>query len=171
MLFKFIGGMFVVISSYMIGCLKSYEYQDRAKYLLSLHNCITKLENEIRYTQTPISVAFKNISHSAHPIVKKIFVSVSLASEELSGKLLNTIWHENVMNNSDELFSDDIELLLQFENCLVSSDVEGQIKSIAQYKEMIKTAMHYAENYSQNNKKMFRSTGLYLGILLAILFI
>ena len=171
LLFKIVGSCMVILSSFLIGNSKAAEYKERIKYLESFLLCITKLENEISFTKTPITKAFKNISSGAHPAIEKIFKEAFCEMENFTGELLSDIWKKTVLENSERMFNEDKELIISFSSCFTESDADGQIKNIELYKSKISQAVDNAKEVCGSNMKLYKSLGLYCGILISVLFL
>ena len=164
------GGVIVVLSSYILGCSKSFEYKNRVEYLQSMYSCLFQLENEISYTQTPLASAFKKIADNAHVLIENILNYASVKFDNAEGELLSQIWKDAVLEYTESISGDDLELFLSFGVFLGNSDAEGQLKNIAMFKEKIKHQSELAEEQYRINNKLFKSAGLYAGIIIAILF-
>ncbi len=169
MIFKAIGAVAVMISAGALGMAKAGEYKNRVEYLQSMEHCVVQLENEIRFTQTPIWAAFKNISSNAHETVKAIFLSAG--KENAAGDTVGKIWRNSVARVSDKLFKEDKEIFLSFGDCIGNCDVEGQLKSIALFSARLAQTTEKAIEQCEKNRTLFKNLGLYTGILIAVLFL
>ncbi len=167
MLLKIFGALIITCSSLLFGIEKSNEYENRVTYLESMQFCVLQLENEIRYTQTPIFLALKKVSVNAHPIIKKLFYNT--CNEDESGKTFFQLWTNSLDGISSELFREDAHLFLSLGESIGCTDVEGQIKSIELFKLKLNHQTQAAKEVCQKNKKLYKSLGLYSGILITVL--
>lgn len=171
MLVKIAASFLIIAASYGIGTSKSAELKERLDYLECMHRSITILENEICFLQTVLVTAFEKISANAYGSIKCLFERAAYLSNEISGEAMSSIWCKAVEELSDSFHKDDIALLTEFSECLGEYDVEGQIKSIKYYVEKLSSAQEQAKSIYEKNKKLYKSLGLYSGILISALLI
>lgn len=169
LLFKLFGSALVIISTFSLGYSKALEYKNRVKYLQSMQDSIIQLENEIRYTKTPVSLAFKKISAGAHPVIKNIFEYTYARANEFTGELMSDIWTEAIVKNSSLLHDDDSDLFISFSNFLGENDIDGQLNNINLFEEKIISAIQKADELCTSNIKLYKNLGLYTGILITVL--
>ena len=160
LIYKIIGAVITVFAATFIGESKSREYKERVKYLENIQLCISLLENEIRYTQTPIGEAFEKIKHNAEGIIENILSYICAEIKKHADRPILQIWSDAVDNNISGLNKNDIELIKSFGNHLGDSDVEGQIKNINVFNSKISYYLNAANNESEKNCKLYRSLGM-----------
>ena len=167
MIFKFIGAVIVIITTITLGISKSREFENRVHYLENMQLCILQLENEIRYTQTPIFDALKRVSETTLPVISKLFNNAS--KQGTKGETVCAIWTKAVNDISAELFCEDSELFVSLGDCLGTTDLEGQIKSIELFKNKLNQHLQTAKEVCDKNKKLYKNLGLYSGLLITVL--
>ena len=164
------GAMITVFATSFIGENKSRTYRDRVKYLENIQLCTSLLENEIRYTQTPIGEAFEKIKNNADGVIKSILSYVCSEIKNRTDKPIHKIWSDAVDIYVNCLNKADIEIIKSFGNHLGDSDVEGQIKNINVFSSKISYYLAVALKESEKNCKLYRNLGIYSGLLIAVLF-
>lgn len=167
MIFKIVGAVIVIITTITLGISKSREFENRVRYLENMQLCILQLENEIRYTQTPIFEALKRISETTQSIICKLFDNAS--KQGTTGETVSTIWTKAVEDISPELFNEDLELFLSLGECLGTTDLEGQIKGIELFKSKLNQQLQTAKDICNKNQKLYKNLGLYSGLLITVL--
>ncbi len=167
MIFKIVGAIIVITTTIILGISKSLEFENRVRCLEDMQLCILQLENEIRYTQTPIFEALKKISETTNSIISKLFDNAS--KQGSTGETVSTIWTRAVNDISSELINDDSELFLLLGECLGTTDLEGQIKSIELFKSKLNQQLKTAKEICNKNKKLYKNLGLYSGLLITVL--
>lgn len=170
LIYKIIGAIITVFAASFIGENKSREYKERVKYLENIQLCTSLLENEIRYTQTPIGEAIEKIKNNAQGVIENILSYVCTEIKKHTDRSIHKIWNEAVDINMSGVNKNDIELLKSFGNHLGESDVEGQIKNINVFNSRISYYLKVATDESEKNCKLYRSLGMYSGLLIAVLF-
>lgn len=170
LIFKIIGTIITVLATSFIGENKSRGYRDRVKYLENMQLCASLLENEIKYTQTPIGEAFDKIKNNFEGVIKNILLYVCTEIKNQTDYPVYKIWNDAVDFNANCLNKNDIDVLKSFGNHLGDSDVEGQIKNINVFNSRISYYLSIAISESEKGCKLYRNLGVYSGLLLAVLF-
>lgn len=171
MLVKICGTVLVITASCGIGFSKTAELKERVKYLGNMRNAITILENEICFSQTVILSAFEKISSTAQEPIKQLFEEAKNLIAESNGDAIATVWKTAVDKLSNSFHKDDIFVLTEFSECLGEYDVEGQVKSLKHYALKLTQAEDGAKEIYEKNKRLYKSLGLYIGILISAILI
>ncbi len=171
MIFKLIGGLFVVAASSGLGFQKAMEYKKRVKELNDLQAAATQLETEIRFTQAPLAQAFAVVSKTTGGTIGEIFEEASKRLDVQTGATAANAWREAVENTRTRLSltKADLETAISFGTALGGSDVEGQLKHIAATREKLQVQLTEARESCKKNQKLFTNLGVYAGILIAVL--
>lgn len=170
MVLKILGGVFIMISSCVLGVYYSFKAEYRINDLIEMKKALTMLISEIEYNLSPLAEAMSNISSKAGVPVREIF---SKFSKELGsdGNSAFEVW-KNVLKKeavSTYFTSEDIEAFISFGQSLGFLDKQQQHNNI-------KMAISYIENKipelmekSKSNKKMCRSLGVFGGAAVMII--
>lgn len=153
----------------MFGKSKADELKTRILYLENLLCCITQLESEIRFTQTPIKDALKTVYKGASYVNKEIIKYVLNEMEKKCDTPVSEIWKDAVISNSDIIFCEDKELYLLIGNSVGNSDLESQIKNINLISLKISEAIKKATYRYEKNYKLYKNFGLYTGLLISVI--
>lgn len=171
MLFKFLGTALVFTACLGLGISKTDELKERVKYLESMHNSIIILENEIRFSQTVLISVFEKISLDSYGVIKQLFKQTALLAKDSTGEPLSSVWREVTKKLSADLNKDDIPLINEFSEYLGNYDVDGQIRGFQHYERKLAQAEQCAKETYEKNKKLYKSLGVYGGILITALLI
>ena len=162
---KLSGALLVILAFGIWGVLKSDKLKKRCDNLLSLISALTLLENEIGYGEKDISSALLSVGSIEN---LPLFVQIS---EQLKGSSVSSAFFDALKNSDICLSKSDKDTLCEFSQNLGSLGKESQIGSIRHTKELLEAARISAcEEYGKYGK-LYRSMGILLGILIAIILI
>lgn len=157
MTLKLLGGIILLISGYLSGCYFSGRLTRRKRFFESFLSFIVSLEIRLRYSQLDI---IPLISRCAEQSSLPAFSGIIASDEPLS-----EIWNRRVdkIPSSEGLKADDRELLSQFGTQLGRTDLEGQLKHLAEYRALIEERLNSAGEICQKKSKLYRSLGFFAG--------
>ncbi len=162
MILKILGGVFIMISSCVLGVYYSFKTEYRINDLFEI--------SEIEFNLSPLAEAMGNISFKAGIPVSKIFSEFSkkLGSD---GNSAFEVWKSVLKKEAVYTYfaSEDIEAFISFGQSLGFLDRQQQHNNI-------KMAISYIENKipellekSKSNKKMCRSLGVFGGAAVMVI--
>ena len=170
-MYKIIGIALVVFSTTFLGISKANECVKRIHYLACMQRCLVQLENQIRYTQTPLKEVFLHLSECSDKLISDVFKSAYSVINVGNGKSVNDIWKDVVSKFKNCFNKEDVSLIMSMGDCLCNTDVEGQLKSLELFSHNLQDAVARAEQYYIKNKKMFTGIGFYSGTIISVLFL
>lgn len=151
-----------------IGFILSSKFNKRLKEYLIIEDILIYIESKIKYSQENLMDIFKQLSIEY--------------KDNNFGKLFMNINHDLVSNNytlyeafsnniekSKNMFSCDLDILLQLAKNLGNSDVEDQIKNISLLKDRIKILIKNSKIIKEKNEKLYRNLGIICGLTIAII--
>lgn len=170
-MFKFIGCIFLILSSSGLGYIFGTRFSARVRELKLLKMSLQMLETEIVYSNTPLPDAFEITSQKSSAPIKYIFKSVSLKLKE---KLYGTVGEAfeislNDLKDKMSISKEDIEILKTFGYSIGNSDTEGQIKSFKMIIKQLEAQEIKAEESRNKNEKMYKNLGFLAGLAISIL--
>ena len=89
--------------------------------------------------------------------------------KEETGLTFTEIWKSSLKARKKDFFAEDMELLSSFSGCFNNSDIDGQLKLIRLYSERISFVINNSKEEYEKNKKLYKSLGIYAGILISVL--
>lgn len=162
---KFFGAVLIVISFGIWGVSKSEKLKKRCDSLLSVISSLNLLENEIAFSQKDIASALLSVGNMEN---LSLFVTVS---ENLKNSSVPEAFSLALKNPGMCLSKSDGKLLIEFSQSLGSLGKESQIGSIHHTKELLASARVSAlEEYGKYGR-LYRSMGILLGFLVAVILI
>ncbi len=146
----------LVLSSTVIGFSYSNRLYQRKKvlesFVLELKNCSTQM----RYT-----------SYSLSQIFSDNFMGYKFTDD----KPFVLQWADMLNSYTNILSPDDILVLKNFSQTLGTSDTLGEQNHIDMYMELLKANIANAEHDIEQKSKLYKTLGLSLGLVIAILII
>ncbi len=170
MFFKIMGGVIVVLASCVIGVYYSFKVEYRIEDLSEMKKALTLLSSEIEFNLSTLAEAMKNISLKVRSPIKDIFEEFSMELEKRTCKS-GELW-ENIMNKyfCDTYFErEDIESFISFGHTLGYLDAKQQNNNINLCVEYINNKISELKEKSYKNKKMYKSLGLFGGIVIMVI--
>lgn len=162
---KFFGAVLIIFSFGIWGVSKSERLKKRCENLLSVISSLNLLENEISFSQKDIASALFSVGNMEN---LPLFVAVS---ETLKNSSVPEAFSLALENSDIYLSKSDNEVLLEFSKNLGALGKEAQIGSIHHTKELLASARISAlEEYGKYGR-LYRSMGILLGFLVAIILI
>ena len=134
--------------------------------LKSFKNDLVILKSEIEFSKTPILDIIEKISQNSTEMQKLYDLFLKKCNDDID---LNKAWESSIDEFRFERCGK--ELLYKFPALFTSIDVEGQASRLNAYQKDLEIYINNLEEHMNNNSKLYKSAGLYGGILLAILLI
>ena len=160
---KLLGAHFVISGAATSGFLKSRRLNKRSLNLNRLISSLVLLDREISYGKKGIKDALIFIGNSEN---MPLFTVLS----EKIGEFSVCEAFSYSIENCDMCFSaSDKSILYDFFSSLGCLDAQSQIKSIIHTRELLIIAQNDACEYYKRYGRLYRSTGLLLGILFALI--
>ncbi|MBE7054152.1 MAG: hypothetical protein E7391_07765 [Ruminococcaceae bacterium] len=164
-MYKFIGAIFIIVSSYMYGFLKCKDLKISLLRLKDFKNDILYMKNNIYFCKEPLPKIIKQLSHN-NTYMKTIYESFI---EDNHTEDIDVKW-KSCIDNIVTLKTDK-KIFFDFVNLFLSVDVEGQKNLFENYLLNLESEIYKKENYILKNEKLFRNLALYGGILVVVLLI
>lgn len=146
----------VVLSSTLVGFSFSSRLSSRKSileaFVIELKNCAT----QIRYSSGDLSQIFSNN-----------FMSYSFSDS----KPFYQQWTDMLSTYSKVLTKKDIEVLTDFAHTLGTCDIAGEINNIELHIEMLNAQITDAQSQITTKSKLYKTLGVSLGLVVAILLI
>ncbi len=162
---KFFGAVLIILSFGIWGVSKSEKLKKRCDSLLLIISSLNLLENEIAFSEKDIASALLSVGNMEN---LPLFVTVS---ENLKNSSVSEAFSLALKNSDICLSKSDRELIFEFSKSLGSLGKELQIGSIHHTKELLTSARVSAcEEYGKYGR-LYRSMGILLGFLVAIILI
>lgn len=164
MLFKLIGAVLLIASSFSVGLSMSKSLYRRKQFIKSFIVFIDSLATHIRYNTDDI---FRLVSICSDCEELKCFEFFSKPNSESFEK----IWSKSVLTipRAYALTKADTDLILQFGAQLGKTDIEGQIKHIKLYRGFFEKQLGEAEEAITKKSKLYKTMGLFAGSAVALM--
>lgn len=168
MILKVLGGVLIVLSSYLIGLWWANTLKNRVEDIRGFLQALKELQNEISFYSNILSEAFLKISNNANHRISNILKDMS---KNLKTKSSNIAWREAMKANYKNTYleSEDINIILSLGNLLGVSDVKGQICNIKNVVAKLQNQEKKAQEIRQKNEALFKNLSILLGATIIIL--
>lgn len=166
---KILGFIIIVASSAKIGFDLSGKYSNRTRELRAFVSVLERIRNEISFSNCVISDALIKSCDVKSKTVKNMIEYVSQAVRKKSVSLVEAF---NTYINMDDTLSlnrRDIEEISSFFSMFGSGDREDEIKNINNTLVNIKSNLQTAIDDEKRYVKLFRTSGVLAGFLIAII--
>lgn len=170
-MFKALLCIIIILSSGMLGIIKSQSYNQRIKELSYLRSMIHQLNIEISYRKDPLITAFRRISEQNSNISSKL---LNRAADHMSDyKEFTQCWSDavNEVCADTSLKKEDKAILEELGNQLGKNNIEGQTDMFRLIEEKLKYQINIAVKEKESKGKMFGGLGFSLGIVISVLLI
>ncbi len=165
---KLIGFIIIVISSTKIGFDLSAKYIFRVRDLKAFISVLEKIKNEIKFSNCVISDALVKASDVKSDTVKKLVTFISKKIED--GKTDPADAFKCYLCENTTFFEkNDTEDIYNFFSVFGSGDREDEIINISNTVENIKSHLNEAIENEKKYVKIFRTSGVLAGFLVAII--
>ena len=168
---KILGMLLTVTAFSLTGFSYAKTIITRIEQLNEIKKITVMLEGELRYGNSTIEEAMRAISNRTMSPFSEFLLQVANRLSENSGESFSDIWRKN----ADEILKDtklnkeDISELCALGDSLGYLDLKAQSESIALYKERLALRLNELNETSSKKVKMYRSLGVSMGILTAII--
>ncbi len=164
--FKLLGSMLILISSFLWGYMSSLKPYKRYKNLLKISQGLMAMENEIRYSSDYIDVVLKRVANTIG--FDKLFLSCASYDNSLP---ISKRWKQSVLNDykSLELTDADCEILFMLGAELGMTDREGQLKNIENSVGLLKVLQESAKEEYEKMSRLKKGIGITLGLFAVII--
>ncbi len=166
---KIVGFAVIVSCCAKIGFDFSKKYSDRTRELKELVSILERLKNEISFSNSVITDALLNSVSGKNGAVSKLMLSVAeyVRSNRctFSDALSSVLKEETVLS----LNNCDIEELCRFFNMAGSGDREDEVKNINNSITNLNMLLYNSADDEKKYVKLFRTTGILAGFLIAII--
>jgi stage III sporulation protein AB len=153
-----------------IGYIYGESFRKRYVILKESYKCITILENEVVFNNTPLPEAFMDIANKTK---KPLSLLLSNVSENLIKGVENDVYSafkNSYMNLDKEFFyeREDKSVLEDFVRSLGESGIYGQEKIFKLALNNLRINIDEAYELSKKNTKLYRYLGICIGIMISI---
>jgi stage III sporulation protein AB len=160
---KLSGAVLIILAFSLWGILKSEKLKKRNESLLRIISSLSLLENEVAYAQKSMRDALFSIGTLTD---MPFFTAVS---ENIGNFKMQDVFSAALSKCNMCLSKADTHTLLEFSQNLGNLDCASQIKSILHTKELFKIAQAEACEDYKKYSRLYRSTGLLLGVLFSLI--
>lgn len=157
---KYVGLILIIITCFGTGYYFSLRLKLRFVFLSAFKDFLSALETNLRYNSSDI---FTLVKSSAPEAVKDIFDKENSNFISYWSECINSIPKKYALKN------DDYNIIYEFGKMLGTSDVEGEIKHIKLYEELIKNNLYNSESELKQKSKLYKLLGLFAGLTIALL--
>lgn len=164
MLVKLFGSALLVLASFAAGCSASRSLYKRRNFLKSFLVFLDQLSTNIRYNSDDI---FTLVSRCADCEELSCFCIDTADKSQPFDKL----WSKCVITipKAYALKKDDKGILSDFGLQLGKTDVEGQLKHIELYKQLLQKQLSDSEEAISKKSKLYKTLGLFAGTATALM--
>ena len=172
MAIKLIGALVVIFACGKIGFDFASILSKRVAEIRGAITVLTALESEITFQNVPLGDALMHAGDATSAAIGLTFKKAGRALKMKKGSTAAEVWSETVDAQCiNALNKGDIMILKSLGALLGKSDIDNQIGNIALAKEKLRTAERDALDAEKKYGKLYKSTGLLVGALIAILFL
>lgn len=162
--------VFILEVSTKIGFILSSKFNKRLKEYLIIEDILIYIEGKIKYSQDNLIEIFRELS------IQYKNSNFGILFESINKDLVSNNYtiYETFLNNIEKyknMFSCDLDILIQLSKNLGNSDVEDQIKNLSLLKDRIKVLIKDAKSVKDKNEKLYRNLGIICGLTIAIILI
>lgn len=170
---KFIGAFLVIISGTGIGFKASENLVLQNTQLKKLKELLIILRGEIRYNNTVMPQALRNISKKSDKVFEKFLIYVADNLEKYQGKTISDIWNEGVDKELTKLMlgKKHLDKLKDLGNTLGFLDKEMQISYFNLMIEQLDADIEDNNKRCRDNCKLYRTLGVMGGILVVLIIV
>lgn len=168
---KIIGILLAVVAFSYTGFSYAKNITTRIEQLNEIKKITVMLEGELRYGNSTIEEALRSIATRTSLPFAEFFNKVADELNQNTGRSFSEIWYENAgkLTESSKLNNDDIAEFGSLGDNLGYLDLKAQSESISLYKERLSLRLDELNEGAEKKVKMYRSLGVSMGILTAII--
>jgi len=165
-----LGCALVLLSSCVLGIYYSFKIEYRMSDLLEMKKALVLLVSEIEFVSAPLAEAMASISSKVDKPIDKILYDFSdnLGKLNLSA---GEVWKRSLEDNIKSTFfeKEDIESFVSFGKTLGYLDRKQQNNNIEITVRYIDAKISELVEKSEKNKKMYKSLGLFGGMVIMVI--
>lgn len=169
---KFIGALFILATTSLLGFEYARRLQERTKQLRLLRTALISLEAEIMFGHAPLHEASRRIARQIANPIGELFdtfadhlIQRDIRAKEAWEFSLQEIWKKTALKKAE------LDILLQFGENLGRHDLEQQQKQIRLALTHLEREEKEAEEIQKSYGRMYRSLGILAGLLLTLLLV
>ena len=168
---KIIGSFIVIGTATITGFSYAGLFSERVKQLRDIQYALRALEAEIVYTETPLSVAFKNVGLKCDKPISKLFLCISEVLHKKQVKSVLDAFNEANLDSKGEVYlnKEETEVMSSFMNSLGNTDIEGQKKNFNITIKKLELFEEKAVESKNKNEKLYKYLGVSAGLLVVII--
>lgn len=168
---KIIGILLTIVAFSYTGFSYAKNITTRIEQLNELKKITVMLEGELRYGNSTIEEALISIAVRTSLPFAEFFNKVADELNQNTGRSFSEIWYENAgkLTENTKLNNDDIAEIGSLGDNLGYLDLKAQSESISLYKERLSLRLDELNEGAEKKVKMYRSLGVSMGILTAII--
>lgn len=169
-MFKIGAIVIIFFACIYIGFYYGENFKRRHRNLNDILNSLLILNNEVIYGNTPLPEALKYLSQKASYPLSELISNVSNKLKNGDSQSVHHAFKEEYGKIKDEFFiiDEDKKILSDFTRALGESGVYGQDKIFNLTIENIKINTKKSEAIASKNTKMYRSLGVCIGAMIAV---
>ncbi|MBR4723782.1 MAG: stage III sporulation protein AB [Clostridia bacterium] len=160
---KLTGAVLIISAFGLWGFSKSEKLKKRNECLLNIISALAILEKEVSYAQKCMRDALLQIGTLTNI---PLFTAVS---KNIGTSDMQEVFSSALSSCNMNLSKGDNQTLLEFSQNLGGLDCVSQIKSILHTKELLKMAQNEAYDEYKKYSRLYRSTGILLGVLFSLI--
>ena len=170
MIFKIIGGLFVIFSTTLFSIYVESNDKYRIEDLEDIKNGFSLFISNMEYTHLPLSEVFFNISKKINGVSKDIFKKTSDLLYEHKFETAYEAWEFSILENYEKSYfnENDIEEFLYFGKNIGYLDFSRQIENGRQAIYYIERSLEDLRKKRDKGRKLYRSLGMLFGLLIVI---
>ncbi|NEW06221.1 stage III sporulation protein AB [Paenibacillus sp. SYP-B3998] len=168
---KFVGAVLIIGAAALLGFLQAAHYARRPKQIRLLISALQRMETEIIYALTPLPEAFASLSKQISEPLSSLFrltserliASVGISTREIWQQTVKDVWKRTSMKQVEQ------EVVLQLGSVLGLTDRGDQVKHLRLAVSQLQAEETESRDEQRRYEKMWKSLGVLIGALIAIL--
>lgn len=173
MYLKILGCIFIMASTAAVGWEKAEELKERVKRLEELKQMMMFLQGELRFHRASLSEGFENVAERIRDPLKTFLKETAEQLEKRDGQSFEKIWERAEMSllAAPGYRKTDAELLGVLRGGLGYLDLELQTETLNQAIVRAGEAVLAAKEEQNRKSRLYRTMGVTVGAVLALLVI
>lgn len=172
MLIKYGSMALIIICSSMLGVYLSRLDEYRLREILNIKKMAIMLASEIEYSSSLVN-AFEHISARIDAPLSNWLMEIAVELAKRTGRSFTTIWSEkcDLYLRGTYLTEEDWQYIKDFGKNLGYLDKSMQHKNIRLFIDYLDEEIKCINSQKESNKRMYRSLGILIGLLVVIILI
>lgn len=164
---KIFGAIAIVIATSLIGIMSSDKLKQRVKEINLINYMLEEISILIRYKAMTVYEIVENLK--GNPVFNQLtFLNNIEFNLQMPFKIA---WESNIDSMQSALKQSDLKMLKSFGATLGTSDIDGQLSTIAVFKENFSQLEKEAITNYEKKSKLYRSLGVLSGAFISIMLI